>query len=99
MTPPLARVLILKNERRSSCFIFIGAPLLCSGIAGGDVNGFTDSKIGTATADVARHGRVDLSIRGFGCFREEGGCRHQLARLAITALGYVDLNPCLLQRM
>src|SRR3954466_13392028 len=96
MTPPPARVLILKNERRSSCFIFIGAPLLCSAV-GGEMNGFADSKIRSATADIARHGRVDLRISGFGCLCKKGSCGHDLSSLTISALRYVDLHPRLLQ--
>src|SRR5678816_3288022 len=70
ITPPPARVLILKNERRSSCFIFIGAPLLRCAV-GGEFNGITDSQIRSATADILRHRGVDLGVCGFRCFREE----------------------------
>ena len=63
------------------------------------MNGFADSKIRSATADIARHSRVDMSVSGFRCLREQRSGRHDLSGLTVTALWNVNLLPGFLQRM
>src|SRR5690606_20173519 len=60
------------------------------------LDGGMDTRISAAAADVAAHGFVYLLIGGLGGALEQGDGRHDLARLAITALGYVVVHPRLL---
>lgn len=55
--------------------------------------------VGTAPAEIAVHSRFDLRIGGLGRIGKEGRGRHNLARLAITTLRHIVLEPCLLYRM
>ena len=65
----------------------------------GGFNGGTDAQVGPASADIPVHCRLDFFVgRGRVLFEECGGV-HDLAGLAIPALGYVVLDPGLLQRM
>ena len=71
-------------------------PLLCAGWCARGcclVNGLTDARIGSATADIAAHRRVDLRVGGVGRALKERGGRHDLPRLTIAALGDVDCLP------
>ena len=63
------------------------------------MNGFSNSGIGTAAADVAGHGRINVFICRFGLAVEQGCSRHDLTRLAITALRDLCINPGLLYRV
>src|SRR5262245_57044031 len=49
---------------------------------GGTLDGLADAHVGPATADVARHGRVDIGIARVGCGIQQCGRRHDLSRLA-----------------
>src|SRR3954462_7793724 len=49
----------------------------------------TDPRIGTAAADIARHGAVDVRIARLRVGGDERHCRHDLARLAIPTLRHV----------
>src|SRR4029077_4420153 len=66
---------------------------------GGAVNGGANSLIGAAAADIACHGGIDLGIGGLGGLCEQRGRRHDLSRLAIAALGNVELEPRALYRV
>ena len=55
--------------------------------------------IGAAAADVAGHGLVDLRVGRLGSLGEQRGGGHDLARLAIAALGDVDFHPGALDGM
>src|SRR5882762_10423195 len=61
--------------------------------AGGLLDGRTDTRIGTAAADVAGHGIVDVRIARPGRRGEQCACRHDLARLAVPALRHVQRLP------
>jgi hypothetical protein len=52
-----------------------------------------DSRIGTATTNVARHGSVDLGIVGVGISLEKRRSGHDLARLAVPALHDLNVEP------
>ena len=60
------------------------------------MNGAPDPIVGTTPADVARHRRVDVGISRVSILCQQGGSRHDLTGLAITALRYFFGDPCLL---
>ena len=55
--------------------------------------------ISAATTDVAGHGRVDVRVAGLRILGQQRGRTHDLARLAVTALRHVVLQPSLLNRV
>src|SRR3979490_954442 len=57
---------------------------------------FANAGIGAAAADVAGHRVVDVGIRRTRVAREQRRSRHDLARLAIAALGALAVEPSLL---
>src|SRR5882672_5316736 len=65
----------------------------------GPMNGLSNARVGSATADVAAHRFVNIFIRGFVNLRQQHGCAHDLPGLAVPALRHVQLDPRLLQRM
>ena len=73
--------------------------LPAGGEFGGAMDALADAMIGGAAAEVARHGLVDVLVAGVRVALEEGGGGHELAGLAITALGHVEFAPGLLQGM
>jgi hypothetical protein len=62
------------------------------------MHGLADALIGAATADIG-HRFIDVLVRRLGVFLEQRGSRHDLAGLAIAALGHIDLSPGLLHRV
>src|SRR5579859_1234559 len=65
---------------------------------GGAMDGFPDARIGAAAAEVGEIG-VDVGVCGFGVGLQEGRRAHDLAGLAVAALGHVLLQPGLLHRV
>lgn len=63
------------------------------------VDGCTDACIGSATADIARHGSIDISIAGSAIAAEQRGGTHDLPTLAIAALSHVVAHPCILNSL
>ena len=61
--------------------------------ARGVVDGGANAVIGAAAADVAVHGEVDVAVRRLRHLGEEGDRRHDLARLAVAALGNLERDP------
>src|SRR3984893_13523981 len=55
-----------------------------------------DPLIGTAPANIAGHARVDIGIAGVRIAGQQRGRRHDLARLAVAALNYFEIEPGLL---
>ncbi len=84
-------------------------PLLCTGAlrrrcracpdGGRAVNGFANARVGAAPTQVAGHRRVDVRVGRTRLRGQQCRGRHDLTRLAVPALGHVELLPCLLQRM
>src|SRR6267378_4602020 len=62
-------------------------------------NCLADSNVGHAAANTARHHRVDVAVAGIGKILQQRGCLHGLSRLAIPALGDLQLEPRGLQRL
>ena len=56
--------------------------------ARGLLDRFANAHVGTAAADISGHRGVDIGVIGIWGVREQGCCRHDLARLAITALDH-----------
>lgn len=67
--------------------------------SGGAVNGFSDPVVGTAAAEIPIHIGIDLIIGRFRILRQQGYSRHDLATLAVTALGHLFLHPGFLDGM
>ena len=63
------------------------------------VNGFANPEVRRAPAEVARHRIVNLRIRRILMRLQQRRCRHDLPRLAISALRHLLLDPRLLHRM
>src|SRR5260370_14886069 len=57
------------------------------------------SNVGMGAANLARHPRVNVAVTGIGKIFQQRGCLHDLSRLAIAALGNLQLEPRGLQRM
>src|SRR6266851_461264 len=66
---------------------------------GGAVNGFADSLVRSAAADVPAHRLVNLRIAGVRLLRQQRSRAHNLSRLAIPALRHIFLDPRFLHRM
>ena len=60
------------------------------------MNRGADALVRPATADIARHGLVNISVGWRGIVSQQRGGRHQLSRLAIAALGHLQFQPGLL---
>ena len=54
---------------------------------------FADARIGTAAAQVAGHRLVDLGVARVGVGVQQGDGLHDLARLAVAALGDLFFDP------
>lgn len=63
------------------------------------MNGAADALVRTASANVARHGGVDIRVGGFRVSGKQGCGRHQLSGLAVTALRHLFRDPRSLQGM
>src|SRR6266850_7539556 len=90
--PTPATAVVLMNSRRSIRDV-MSHPL------GRAPDGAPDAQVGRATAEVARHGGVDVRIGGLRVLGEERSGLHDLARLAVAALGHLLDDPRELQRM
>src|SRR5262249_13199040 len=62
----------------------------------GLLDGFANAHIGSAAADVAGHRVIDIGVGRMRIACEQGGGRHDLARLAVPALNDFALEPSLL---
>ena len=65
--------------------------------SGSVFDGSLDAAVSAATADVAAHGSVDVSIAGVLVAGQQSRSAHELTRLAVTALGHIVLDPGFLQ--
>src|SRR5271154_3593028 len=63
------------------------------------LDGGANAVIGSAAADVTVHPAVDVGVRRMRRLFQERGGLHDLASLAIAALGHVDRAPSLLNRV
>ena len=57
------------------------------------MNGRADARIGAAAAQVSGHGFIDVGVAGCRVLLEQGCGAHDLARLAVAALGDLVLDP------
>ena len=58
------------------------------------VNGFANTQIGAAAAQIAAHGLIDVCIGGMRIRGEQGRGRHDLAGLTVATLRNVVFDPC-----
>jgi len=63
------------------------------------MNRATYAWVCTAAAEIPCHGVIDVLVGRVGCFRKERRRAHDLANLAVTALGNVFGDPGALERM
>ena len=63
------------------------------------MDGLADAEVSGAAAEIAGHRLVDIGVCWLLYLRKQCGGGHDLAGLAVTALGDVELTPGLLQRM
>src|SRR6202044_4269838 len=63
------------------------------------LDGGANALIGPAAADVAVHRAVDVGVGGMRRLLQQRDGLHDLASLAIAALGHVERAPSLLNRM
>ncbi len=63
------------------------------------MNGFADSLVGSAAADVSCHGVVDIAVRGFRVRSEQRSGIHHLSGLAVTTLRDIVFHPRFLKGM
>jgi hypothetical protein len=66
---------------------------------GSGVDRRTNARISGAPADIAAHGAVDIGVVRRCIFFKQGRCRHDLPRLAVTALRNLERNPRRLHRL
>src|SRR6266481_8689083 len=62
-------------------------------------NGSNNVAISAAPADISAHQLLHISICGTTRLLEQGHCRHDLSRGAVTALVAIMLHECSLNRM
>ena len=62
------------------------------------MNGFANALISATSTDVG-HGHIDVFVGWLGFAFEQSHCRHDLTRLAVSALGHIHLGPSFLNRM
>jgi len=72
---------------------------MIGGQCGGFVDRLADADVRAAAADIAVHRSVDVLIGGLCIFGEQSRSGHHLPRLAIAALGDIELRPCELDGM
>lgn len=63
------------------------------------MDAFADAMVGAAATNVAGHGIVYVLVGGVGVVAQQYGGRHDLAGVAVAALGYVNFLPGLLERV
>ena len=63
------------------------------------MDGRADARIGSAAADIARHGRIDIRIARVAIAFEQRGRTHDLPTLAIAALRHIVANPRILDSL
>src|SRR5215470_6277975 len=110
--PPPATAVARRNERRS---ISVGAmtpssPFRCDDhgrdlvsrvrrVVGRAMDGFANARVRRTAAKIPAHCEIDVSIRRPCIPAQHCGSRHDLSRLTVAALRYVELLPRALQRM
>ncbi len=58
------------------------------------VNGFANTQVGAAATQVAAHCGIDVGIGWIRDGGQQGGGRHDLSGLAVTALRHIVFDPC-----
>jgi hypothetical protein len=63
------------------------------------LDAFANPDIGAAATDIARHRPVNVGIGRMRIVRDQGRRRHDLPRLAVTALWDLQIEPGFLDRL
>ena len=63
------------------------------------MNSFADARVGSAAAEISRHGVINVGIRWVCVHGEQRRGAHHLSRLAVTALRDLHLEPRALHGM
>ncbi len=63
------------------------------------MDGFAHANVSATAAEIAVHGGIDLLVGWLGSALQQGRGGHDLAGLAVAALGDIHVNPGLLERM
>src|SRR5215470_15207249 len=92
--PPTKLVLRRSRRERPACWFTDMASSLR--LAPGALDGFADTHIGAATANIAGHCGIDIGVVGMRVFGKQRGRRHDLTRLAVAALDHFKVEPGLL---
>ena len=92
---------VFKNLRRLMVGFIPGMVLTFYSVLrlGGQLNGLQYSQVSTTSAQNPVHVGLDLLTGGVGVGFQKGHCLHDLARVAIPALGCLGLDPRLLDGM
>src|SRR5687767_11211563 len=95
--PPLTR----RKSRREIGLRTMRLRMCISGLQvfGGLVDGRADTHVGRAAADVARHGAIDVRVGWLRNLVKERSGGHDLPRLAVAALRYVQVDPSPFHRL
>src|SRR5690606_23911964 len=99
--PPVAALISRKRRRDCDTGAEDDSSLRMSGLllVGSDLDRGTNAWIRSTATDVACHGCVDIGVRRRGIGLQQCRGRHDLARLAVSALHHIDLVPCLLNTL
>ena len=92
MPPPAAAVTFRKWRRVTGTALTSVRPSSAISSAA-RMDGLADAQVGAAAAEVAGHGGIDVGVGGVGLLGQERGGGHDLAGLAVAALGDADLDP------
>jgi len=57
----------------------------------------SNALVSAATADISSHRCIDVGVGRTRCLRQQGGCRHDLPRLAVATLNHIQIKPRLLE--
>src|SRR3954454_3743523 len=103
INPPLAAAAVVKKPRRdrlvederSAVRSGVMSASLCVRLRG-ELDGFANADVGTATANVPAHGVINVGVRRTGVACQQRRGRHDLSGLTIAALHDFVLKPGLL---
>src|SRR5262245_14603558 len=98
-TKPLPPTIPFRRLRRLTLVIMAWSEnlsIFMSGLLCGGLHRCKNALVAAAAADVSRHGDEDLVVGGILVLHQQGGRAHDLAALAVAALGNVGCTPGLL---
>src|SRR5687767_11488814 len=98
--PPVTAALDLMKTRRVVVDISATLPVRpADSQRGRAMDRLANARVSAAATDVAAHRLIDIRVGRFRVLFQQRRGGHDLAGLAVAALGHVDLDPRLLHRM